>query len=575
MSQDWVGIDDIESFSEDNNEYWFGPTEISLIKATTGFEGGENFAALDSYCYVRDQQECEGDIFYPASTYVGAEISLLLDDQTNDGEVGVCDCDTISDDAGAFNCMLQAQSISRPTITYASKGPSHDPRFSACANYRGVSFLTREFKTKKEVEKHVIHVIMHHLPSQDIHSNVYRFVEKVFLETVDERSDSVSWHVSSAMTLMSVERFGKFFSFFYPDGELSRGHYECMHSYNKFFSAYSCFSCLPRDLTSLASHLSVKVQGNASIISLSSDDGDVVEEIIESDPPPVKLLKVVRVLCGDRRFEGAFKHVVLSPIKTRDLRSRGDLFLGGVNIRSLMSFPSHAPRVERKQIDDAITLRHELDKYEDVCSMDKLLDLKGISKHSEVSRKVPLKQQFPEIKRQYASVDHRVNFQPKRERSIPYSKIQKLAAKASRDEVDSAELNLAKKAVMAKDKPPHVVSYQGLKYQLDSKFTSENPSRMFQKAFTDRVKNFFVTDMAFRVGRLICDIMLGSPGPVTSQEIVRKIHASPGPVIPKAQIHQLLQKGCGNLWTYVMRDKDKYWTLKIEVGSPFVQCDSD
>jgi len=573
MSQDWVGVDDIESFSEDNHDYWFGDTELSLIKATTGFEGGENFSALDSYCYVRDQQECEGEIFYPASTYVGTEISLLLDDQTNDGEVGVCDCETFSDDAGAFNCLLQAQSISRPTITYASKGPSHDPRFSACANYRGVSFLTREFKTKKEVEKHVIHIIMHHLPSQDVHTNVYRFVEKVFLETVEERNDSISWHVSSAMTLMSVERLGNYFSFFYPDGELSRGHYECMHSYNKFYSAYSCFSCLPRDLTSLASFLSVKVQGDPTVIKLSSEVGEVTEEIIDSDPPPIKLLKVVRVLCGDRRFEGAFKHVILSPIKTRDLRSRGDLFFGGVNVRSLMSSPVHAPRLERKLIDDAITLRHELDKYEDVVAMDKLLELKGISKHSEVSRRLPSKEQFPEVKRSHVVVEDRVSFRAKREKSIPYSRIQKLSAKALREEIDSPELNLAKRAVMGKDKPPHVVSYQGIKYHLDYKFTSENPDRLFQKAFADRVRSFFITDMAVRVGRIICDIMLGSPGPVTSQEIVRKVHSNPGPTIPKAQVHQLLQKGLGNLWTYVMRDKDKYWTLKIEAGSPFVQCD--
>jgi len=606
MADSWDGSNDFGINSTGSDEYWFGGMDLTVMKSVSQFEGEEDFRALDTYCYARSENEADTKTMYlPTSLYVGTEISCLLDQQTNDESSEYCSCSEIQDDMSAFNFLLQTQGLMRPSIEYISKGPSHNPRFVGTSSFRGINFITRECKTKKEVEKCVVHIILHHMPTQDVQSNVYRFVEMIFDETLVERSDIVKWYVQPSVTVLQVERGGSSMVFLYPDGNISRGRYECMHSYNKFYRAYETSSVRVRDFGQMANRIGVSVVSG----KISSPETDFIQSVIDSDPPIIRMLKMVRVMCGNDEFKKTFIEVTLSPVRSLDRRTLGDAFVNGVSVKSLMSNPKLSHLVEREHFESGAQLKSVLRKFDEIADVDEICDQKGITDSSPVLRglagvgaqyrqsvtgKAPSVFNFSHIDEVWVAPvkpldvtkldDHareskmRTFFVPK-EKSINYSNIMKTRSQVSAErdalpqDVKSSVYHSSGSGISSpvRNGTYRIVS-QGREFLFQNGGTdgSGDPSSVFRATFVSRTSKIFKDPLTSVVSSIILDCLFNAEGPVTSQEVVKYVnskkshHYSCGAQINKSVVHRVLQEGSGVVWTYVVREKDKLWVLKVE-----------
>jgi len=571
---DWTGDGNFDAVYADDDDQWFSNGEKRVIASTCAATGEEDFAALGVYSYMREGQEKKDQLHHTVSKFVGAEVTQLFDSYKAPPAVCACECDVIEDDMAAYNCMLQTKGITRPIIKFSSQGPPHSPTFVGEAMYSNLPFITRSCSTKKDVEKHVAHIVMHHLPATDVVSNVYRFCEGFFSEMVSLRGDEIQWYRSTDHIVMVVGSGNAALSFLYADSDMSRGRYECMHSYNKFFQSYYV---LPQQFQGFASVQSTYVGGSDWVASLTDSSR---EEISVSDPMAIKVLKIVRVVCGDEALRTTLRKVYLACVTDRDTRTFGDLLVGGVNIRLLMTNPSHAYLLERLAQMTVKDVKRELTTLQGKRMTEVLFDTHGITPQSAVTR---VRQHSAPIPPSDFSIRRDVALQEQTRSSFKImtdsttDRAGKVAAHEQFDEVCGPKAKkLADFAISSfRGTPEYRFRLQGKSFVVVMIPHSQDPRCAIKEVYKRRINELFSDNLcvpntpASKIALVILDFLYNAEYAPTSQEVGKHVRArgefmDTGKPIVSKDLNRVLHLGEGKLWDFTPLGKDKQWRLKMK-----------
>jgi len=564
---DWMRGSATDVVYADDEADWFSKSEKIVVAGTCSATGDEDFEELDTYSYLREGTD-RGDLMhYPASRFVGTEVTELFDSYERPTGECVCECEKIEDDTASYNCMLQTQGLARPKVLFSSHGPHHCPTFVGECVFKNKKFVTKSCGTKKEVDRHVAHIIMHHLPSQDHDSNVYRFCEVFFSEMVQLRGEDVQWYRSADHIVMVVGLGSSTLSFMYADTDMARGRYECMHSYNKFYQSYFV---LPHKFRTLTAFDSIVVR---EANTLTVEGNGFTQEVLPADPQMIKVLKMVRVVCGNEALRRTLRKVYLSPVHDRDYRTFGDIEIDGINIRVLMENPTLAYMVERLSQMTVRDVKSELEFIQGRAATDKLFSLHKILPGSKVSRV-----RVSDEKHSAGSTspglqvinDYRAGSERKvlkREVGVPMNdEFRGLLHPMSVIHVPPEKTEVSKNPVR--------ISVQGKEIWLTVSPEGGDVKTLVFDLVREKINKIYQKTPLHNdvwIAHTIVSYLSQAEYEPTSQEVHHYVKCTyrilkPGGILEKKAVHRVLEHLHNYILVYDMRGRDKHWRLRLRNG---------